>query len=66
MQVRIMETVTQLRKDPTHPSLHVHKVTHSAGILEARIDKKNRLTFYWDGPKIVVQNHCNHDILDKR
>lgn len=23
----------------------------------------NRVTFFWDGDVIVIENHCHHDIL---
>jgi hypothetical protein len=65
MQAKILKCVTQLRIDPHHNSLHVHRVNHRPGILEARIDRANRLTFYWDGDTVVVENHCNHEILDR-
>lgn len=65
MQAKIVRCVTQLRADPNHNSLHIHRVNHRPGILEARIDKKNRLTFYWDEGAIVIENHCNHEILDR-
>ena len=66
MQAAILEAVTQLRKDPHHPGLHVHRVQGRQDIFEARIDNKNRLTFFWDEGDIVLENHCNHDILDER
>gem|GEM_PF-5492247 len=27
------------------------------------VDQKNRLTFHWDGGKIVLRTNCNHDII---
>jgi hypothetical protein len=26
-------------------------------------DRKNRVTFHYDGGRIVLRKHCNHDIL---
>ena len=53
--------VTQLRKDHRHAGLHTHRMWGHKGVWEARIDGGNRLTFHWDGPRIVLRNHCNHD-----
>jgi len=61
MQTAIWAAVRQLRVDPRHPGLRVKKITRS--VFEARIDEGNRLTFFWDGPKIVLENHCHHDIV---
>jgi hypothetical protein len=63
MRKRIEDTVTQLRIDPRHPALHTHRVWGHKGVWEARIDNGNRLTFHWDGPLIVLRNHCNHEVL---
>jgi len=63
MRKRIEDAVTQLRVDHRHPSLRTHRVWGRRGVWEARIDEGNRLTFHWDGPRIVLRNHCNHDVL---
>jgi hypothetical protein len=34
-------------------------------IYHAKVSKGNRVTFFWDGPVIVIENHCNHDILKR-
>jgi hypothetical protein len=32
-------------------------------VFEARASRADRVTYYWDGPVIVVENHCDHSIL---
>lgn len=66
MQGAITACLLQLRKDPGHPSLRTKAVGGRKGVFEARVDGKNRVTFFWDGPWIVVENHCNHDITKAR
>lgn len=63
MQAAITACLHQLRKNPHHPSLRTKAVGGRKGVFEARVDGKNRVTFFWDGPRIVVENHCNHDIV---
>jgi mRNA-degrading endonuclease RelE of RelBE toxin-antitoxin system len=65
MRRAVEDAVTQLRKDPHHKGLRTHRVWGQKGVWEARIDAGNRLTFQWDGPEIVLLNHCHHDILKK-
>jgi hypothetical protein len=65
MRQAIEDAVTQLRIDHRHPGLHTHRVRGAKSVFEARLDGGNRLTFHWDGPTIVLRNHCNHDILAK-
>jgi mRNA-degrading endonuclease RelE of RelBE toxin-antitoxin system len=65
MRKAVEDAVTQLRMDPRHQGLHTHRVWGKKDVWEARIDAGNRLTFRWDGPRIVLLNHCNHDILKK-
>ena len=63
MQGAILECVTRLREDPSHPSLHVKKMQGHRDVYEARVDKGNRITFHWEQGTIVLRNHCNHDVL---
>lgn len=65
MQAAIERTVTQLRKDPHHPGLRTHRVQGKKGVWEARIDGGHRLTFHWEGPRIVLRNHCNHEVVNR-
>lgn len=68
IQAKLLRCFTQLRENPNHPGLHVHAVRSRGkdNILEARIDRKNRVTFFWDEGTIVIENHCHHDILEGR
>jgi hypothetical protein len=66
MQAVIRAAVTQLRTDWTYPGLRTHPVLGCSGVFEARLDRGNRLTFHWEGDTIVLRNHCNHQILDRR
>lgn len=68
VQAKLLQCFTWMRENPNHPGLHIHAVRSRGkdNILEARIDKKNRVTFYWDKGAIVIENHCSHDILRNR
>jgi hypothetical protein len=61
----IAECVYRLGENPRHTGLQTHYVrgTSKPKVYEAYVDKKNRVTFHWDGAKIVLRNNCNHDIL---
>jgi hypothetical protein len=50
-----------LRREPT-PLLKALQLG-SAGVFEAYVDKKNRVTFHYEQGAIVLRKHCNHDIL---
>ena len=62
MQEAVLACIVQLREDWTHPGLRSSKLggTH---IYHARVDGGNRITFFWEDGRIVIENHCNHDIL---
>jgi hypothetical protein len=70
MQGALAQCVRQLRLDPRHPSLRTKRLqgrrVEGNPVFEARVTRGDRLTFYWDGETIVVENHCNHDILKSR
>jgi hypothetical protein len=58
----------QLRIDWRHNSLRAKKMQgrrahNGADLFEVRASRANRVTFFWDGPRIVIENHCKHDIL---
>lgn len=63
----ITECVFRLGDDPRHTDLQTHHIrgTSKPKVYEAYVDKKNRVTFHWEGEKIVLRNNCNHDILRK-
>lgn len=62
MQAAILACIQQLRTDWRHPGLRAKKLSGTSDF-EARVTEGARLTFRWDGPTIVVTNHCHHDIL---
>src|SRR5215207_2636704 len=62
----IARCIQLLGDDPHHPGLHTHRVSGKKGVWEAYVDDANRVTFHWDGPRIVLRNNCNHDILKRR
>ena len=64
MQAAILVAIRQLREDWRHPSLDSSKLGGTE-IYHAKVSKGNRVTFFWDGPVIVIENHCNHDILKR-
>jgi hypothetical protein len=66
LQGAILETIKRLADNPQHPGLQVHRVRSTAGVWEAYVDNANRVTFHYDDEgRIVMRNHCNHDILDR-
>jgi hypothetical protein len=42
------------------------RVVDGNDVFEARAGKGDRVTFYWVGKRIVVENHCHHDIVKRR
>jgi hypothetical protein len=60
-QGAIARCVKKLRENPHQPGLRVSKMGGHADVFEVRIDRAKRLTFVWDGPVIVLLNHCDHD-----
>lgn len=64
MQAAIAASILQLRKDWRHPGLGCNKLG-GTNVYHAKVDEGNRITFYWDGDTIVIENHCNHDILKR-
>lgn len=66
MQGAINACLRQLRQDPHHPGLRTSSVGGRKGVFEARVSKGNRVTFFWDGPVVVIENHCNHEITGGR
>ena len=63
LRAAIARCVELLADDPRHPGLRTHRVQGTPGVWEAYIDQANRVTFHYDGDKIVLRKNCNHDIL---
>jgi len=64
MQAAIITAIKQLREDWRHPSLGSSKLGGTE-IYHAKVSKGNRLTFFWEDDRIVLENHCHHDILKR-
>lgn len=64
MQGSILGCFRQLREDPWIPGLRTSKLG-GRDVFESRASGGNRVTWFWDGPVIVIENHCNHDILKR-
>ena len=65
MQDAIIDCVLMLGANVRYPGLHTKKVRGMKGVFEARVDKANRVTFHYEEGKIVMRNHCNHDIVKR-
>lgn len=69
-QGAILGCLRQLRVDWRHVGLRAKKLdgrlVDGNPVFEARATGGDRVTFYWDGPVIVVENHCHHDMLKRR
>lgn len=64
MQGAIIACLQQLREDPRHPSLESSKLG-GTNIYHAKVGRGNRVAFFWEDGRIVIQNHCHHDILKR-
>lgn len=62
MQKAVLACIVQLREDWTHPGLKSSKLK-GTNIYHAKVSAGDRVTFYWEDGRIVIENHCNHDIL---
>jgi mRNA-degrading endonuclease RelE of RelBE toxin-antitoxin system len=58
---KVKKALRLLDGDPHHPSLQVHPIQGHAGIYEARVDQKYRLSFEFSGQNRIVRNVDNHD-----
>lgn len=62
MQAAIHACLRQLREDWTHPSLACSKLG-GTNVYHAKVSRGNRVTFFWEDERIVIENHCHHDML---
>jgi hypothetical protein len=63
LQKAVLECLDRLGTNTRHPSLQTHRVQGTRGVFEAYVDEANRVTFHYEQGRIVMRNHCNHDIL---
>jgi hypothetical protein len=63
----VTRCVQKLGVNPRLPGLQTHPVqgTRNPKVFEAYVDRKNRVTWYWDEGEIVLLAHCNHDVLKR-
>jgi mRNA interferase RelE/StbE len=59
-QASILQSVSQLVEDPSHPGLRTKKLA-GTDVFSARSSGGNRITFHWEKDTMVLRNHCNHD-----
>jgi hypothetical protein len=68
-QGSIVACIRQLRIDWRYPALKAKKLegrtVDGEQVFEARATRGDRVTFYWEGPRIVIENHCKHDLLKR-
>jgi mRNA-degrading endonuclease RelE of RelBE toxin-antitoxin system len=61
IQKKVKKALRLLDDDPRHPSLQAHPIRRHAGVYEARLDQKYRLSFEFSGQDKIVRNVDNHD-----
>lgn len=67
MQKAIAGCLRQLEENPFHPGLRTKKMEGRGGkVFESRASQANRVTWFWDGPRIVIEDHCKHDVVEGR
>jgi len=61
----IRECFKKLRQNPRYPGLRTKKMQGRGGLVfESRASKGDRVTWFWDGSRIIIENHCKHDIVE--
>ncbi len=63
LQAHVVRTVQRLEDNWQHPGLRTRRVQGRKGVYEARIDRRYRITFYWEGGTMWLENNCKHDIV---
>lgn len=60
-QKKVLKALLLLDSDLHHPSLQVKQIQGTAGIYEARVDRRYRMTFELQDDKRIMRNVDNHD-----
>jgi mRNA interferase RelE/StbE len=59
----IAQCLERLQENPRHPGLRTSKVQGRRDVFEARASRAERVTWFYEGSVIVIENHCGHEIL---
>lgn len=63
VQAKLKRQLVLLVENEQHPSLNTKKMQGKDAIWEARVDRKNRFTFYFQNNRIILRAVGPHDIL---
>jgi len=61
VQKRVDKALRLLDEDFRHPGLHAQRIEGGAGIYEARVDRRHRMTYHRDGDRLVMRNVGEHE-----
>jgi mRNA-degrading endonuclease RelE of RelBE toxin-antitoxin system len=61
IRLKVRKALALLDANPRHPSLQVHLIQGAHDIYEARVDRKYRMLFHFDGESKIMRNVDNHD-----
>ena len=64
-KIKVVKQLSLLVKDPSHPSLNVHRIKGTGNIWECYIDKSYRLTFEKSSDELILRVVGPHDIIEK-
>lgn len=59
----ITRCVEKLVENPRHPGLRTSKMGGTDDVWEARASRGDRVTFRFGPGRIILLNHCNHDLV---
>jgi hypothetical protein len=65
-QGAILKCIAQLSENPRIRGLRTSKIQGERGVWEARAGRSRRVSWEWEGGRIVILNHCDHDEVLKR
>ena len=63
----IARCLKRLQENPHYPSLRTKKMEGRGGVVfESRASQGDRVTWYWAGSRIIIEDHCKHDVIEGR
>ncbi len=65
IQRRFDEKLVLFEKDPTHPSLNIHRYRSEINVWEGYVTRKYRFTFTSTQEEYIFRNIGSHGIIDK-